>query len=161
MAPPIEKIIRPDYATNLGDTAGPSNIENTETDINEPVENSGQAEDSDMLFNPGHVIGKVYQLVYRKDHKLCPQGVKRCEICARAFVEEDIVVVKTVGERHFCKDGQEQRTRGNVYLHFLTKGLQDYDKKFEIKHVRIPRRTAEQLPANVLGGFQKKGMKVV
>ena len=73
LAPPIEKIIRPNYATNLGDTAGPSNIENTETDINKPVENSGQAEDSDMLFNPDCVIGKVYQLVYRKDHKLCPQ----------------------------------------------------------------------------------------
>ena len=36
-----------------------------------------------------------------------------------------------------------------------------YDKIFEIKHVRIPKRTAELLPANVLGGFQKKGMKVV
>ena len=93
---------------------GPSNIENTETDINEPVENSGQAEDSDMLFNPDRVIGNMYQLVYRKDHKLCPQGVKKCEICTRAFVEEDIVVVKTVGERRFRKDGQEQRTRGDV-----------------------------------------------
>ena len=51
LAPPIGKIIRPDYATNLGDTAGPSNIGNTETDINEPVENSGKAEDSDMLLD--------------------------------------------------------------------------------------------------------------
>ena len=34
-------------------------------------------------------------------------------------------------------------------------------RNFEIKHVRNPKRTAEQLPANVLGGFHKKGMKVV
>ena len=108
---------RPQHATftntNMTDMLPPGehnrqqNIENTGTDINEPVENSGQAEDSDMLFNPDRVIGKVYQLVYRKDHKLCPQGVKRCEICVRAFVEEDIVVVKTVAERRFCKDSHE------------------------------------------------------
>ena len=60
---------------------------------------------NNSIYDPERILNNVYHLVYRQDYKLCHKSVKRCEICFRGFTEEDLLLVKTVGDRKYRKDG--------------------------------------------------------
>ena len=101
-------------------------------------------------------------MVYRDDDKHCPKTVKRYQSCLRAFIESDIVVIKTSGERtHHCtKSGKEKISFGNLYLHFLIKCLKQYDSKFKVSQIHVPSYTAGRLSIDVVRSPTEKGLKL-
>ena len=114
------------------------------------------------FFSPKYIIGQQsrclilksrqrsawkVQLVHRDHPKLCPKSVWRCEHCRIAFKATDILLVKTVGVREITdKAGSKKKFSGNVYMHYLTKCLREYDLNFTFKMVSVPKGTQEKLP---------------
>jgi hypothetical protein len=93
------------------------------------------------ILNPDRITGKQYDLVHRDDTKLCPKGVQRCEQCRVNFNQADKVIVKSVGIRERTdKSGKVVKYTGNVYLHYLTNCLKEYDQNFPFKIMQSPFR---------------------
>ena len=44
------------------------------------------------------------------------------------------------------KAGSNKKFSGNVYMHYLTKCLREYDLNFTFKMVSVPKGTQEKLP---------------
>lgn len=66
---------------------------------------------------------------------MCPKSVQRCEQCRVAFGKNDVVLVKTVGSRERTdKNGKSIKYQGNVYLHYLTTCLKEYDQHLGKMH---------------------------
>ena len=56
------------------------------------------------------------------------------------------MLVKTVGVREITdKAGSKKKFSGNVYMHYLTKCLREYDFNFTFKMVSVPKGTQEKL----------------
>ena len=113
------------------------------------------------LLDPDRVNHK-YQLVARSDTKLCPKQVARCEHCRISFQSFDIAEIKTVGlrERYDKKTGEIVKQQANVYLHFLTECLKQYDQKFKFSSVMVSNRTQEHLPSASLDLLKSKGCNI-
>ena len=85
------------------------------------------------LWNPYRRHKKIYNLVIRKDYKLCPKQVARCEKCKIGFEDHDMAVIKTTGMRERAdKKGKLIKYHANIYLHFLTECPKSHEKKFSI-----------------------------
>ena len=90
---------------------------------------------------------------------MCPKSVRRCEHCRIAFNATNILLVKTVRVREITdKTGSKKKFSGNMYLHYLTKCLKQYDLNFNFKMVSVPKRTQEKLPEGGPEQIRKKGM---
>ena len=112
-------------------------------------------------LNPDRILGKQFDLVHRDDKKLCPSGVQRCEQCRISFNQADKAIVKTVGVRERTeKSGKICRYTGNVYLHYLTKCLKDYNQNFSFRAVKVPSRTLTFLPEGSAAKLKEKGLQV-
>ena len=71
-----------------------------------------------------------------------------------------MVLVKTVGSRERTdKNGKTVKYQGNVYLHYLTSCLREYDQNFSFKNVVVSARTLALLPDNSRQIFLDKGLK--
>ena len=120
--------------------------------------------DSDNEFdamNPDRVFTRPFTLVIRNDGRNCPKNVKRCESCKFSFGTLDTVLVKSTGTRSFTdNNGKQQHRQGNVYLHYLTKCLMEFDAKFTFTALRVPKRTKELLSANNIRKLVTKGCKL-
>ena len=93
------------------------------------------------ILDPDRITGKHYDLVHRDDNKLCPKSVQRCEQCRVAFNHADKVLVKSVGVRERTdKSGKIVKYTGNVYLHYLTTCLKEYDQNFSFNAITVPSR---------------------
>lgn len=117
----------------------------------------------DMSFlDPSRTIETEYMLVLRSDHKLCPKQVKRCQYCRRDFLSKDLLVIKTFGDRGEFENerGQLVPTEGNIYVHFLTKCLTEYDGKFLFSEVVVPDRTRQKIPASWKPLLISSGIKI-
>ena len=91
--------------------------------------------------------------------KLCPKSVRRCEHCQIAFNETDILLVKTVGVRGITdKTGAKKKFSCNIYLHYLTKCLREYDLHFNFKMVSASKRAQEKLAEGGPEQTRKKRM---
>ncbi|CAB4033922.1 Hypothetical predicted protein [Paramuricea clavata] len=113
------------------------------------------------VLNPDRIAGKQFDLVHRNDNKLCPKSVKRCEQCRISFNQADLVLVKTVGVReHTDKSGKHVKHMGNVYLHYLTKCLKEFDQNFSFGAVNVPARTLTFLPKGSSEKLREKGLHV-
>lgn len=113
------------------------------------------------FLNPERVQGKQYQLVSRYDHKLCPKGVQRCEQCRTAFNHTDKVIVKSMGVRERTdKSGKVVKYSGNVYFHFLTQCLKEYDQNFSFSSITVPAHTLAFLPEGTQAKLEAKGLIV-
>ena len=111
------------------------------------------------FLDPERVHGKQYQLVSRDDHKLCPKSVQRCEQCRTSFNHTDKVIVKSVGVRERTdKSGKVVKYSGNVYLHFLTQCLKEYDQNFSFSSITVPKHTLAFLPAGGQEKLEAKGL---
>ena len=98
-------------------------------------------------------------MVHRDDAKLCLKSVRRCEHCRLAFNATDILLVKTVGVREITdKKGSKKKLSGNIYLHYLTNCLRNYNLNFNFKMVSVPKRSQEKLPEGGPEQIRKKGM---
>jgi hypothetical protein len=87
--------------------------------------------------------------------------VQRCEQCRVSFHQADIVLVKTVGIRERTdKSGKQVKYSGNVYLHYLTKCLTDFDQNFSFSAITVPARTLTFLPEGSRETFAAKGLQV-
>ena len=87
--------------------------------------------------------------------------MQRCEQCRVAFQQADIVLVKTVGVRERTdKSGKLVKYMGNVYLHFLTKCLKEFDQSFKFSAVTVPSKTLTFLPHGSRENLEAKGLKV-
>lgn len=76
------------------------------------------------------------------------------------FWKKDVVLVKTVGSRERTdKNGKTVKYQGNVYLHYLTSCLREYDQNFSFKNVVVSARTLALLPDNSRQIFLDKGLK--
>jgi len=99
------------------------------------------------FLNPERITGKQYQLVSRDDSKLCPKSVQRCEQCRTVFNQTDKVVIKSVGVRERTdKSGKVNKYSGNVYFHYLTQCLKEFDQNFAFSSITVPSRTLGFLP---------------
>ena len=91
------------------------------------------------MLDPDCIAGKQYELMHRNDTKLCPKMVQRCEQCRVSFHQADIVLVKTVG---ICertdKSGKQVKYSGNIYLHYLTKCLTEFNQNFAVPAITVP-----------------------
>ena len=113
------------------------------------------------MLDPDRVPRQSYDLVHRSDSKMCPKAVQRCEQCRVAFGRNDVVLVKTVGHRERTdKNGKTVKYQGNVYLHYLTSCLREYDQNFSFGNIEVSARTLALLPANSREMFLNKGLKV-
>ena len=114
------------------------------------------------FLDPDRISGNQYELVSRDDGKLCPKSVQRCEQCRMAFHQADKVVVKSVGVRvqRTDKSGKIVKYTGNLYLHFLTKCLSEYDRKFAFSAITVPTRTLKFLPEGGRAMLGAKGLHV-
>ena len=87
--------------------------------------------------------------------------MQRCEQCRVAFQQADIVLVKTVGVRERTdRSGKLVKYTGNVYLHFLTKCLKEFDQNFKFSAVTVPSKTRKFLPDGSRENLEAKGLKV-
>ena len=79
-----------------------------------------------------------------------------------AFHQADKVVVKSVGvrERTDNSSGKIVKYTGNLYLHFLTKCLTEYDQKFSFSAITVPARTLTFLPKGGREMLEAKGLLV-
>ena len=112
-----------------------------------------------MFLDPDRDQPEKYQMVHRDDPKLCPKSVRRCEHCRLAFNATDILLVKTVGVREITdKKGSKKKLSGNIYLHYLTNCLRNYNLNFNFKMVSVPKRSQEKLPEGGPEQSRKKGM---
>ena len=113
------------------------------------------------VLNPDRITGKQFDLVHRTDNKLCPKTVQRCEQCRISFNQADTVFVKTVGVRERTdKTGKISKYTGNVYLHYLTKCLKEFDQKFSFSAINVPIRTLTFLPDGSRERLSRKGLQV-
>lgn len=111
-------------------------------------------------LNPDRPYKKHFFLVHRKDSKNCPVNVKRCQICKRAFSEEDWVIVKTEGLHEFTdKKGKQRTTKGNIYIHYLRACLDEYQQNFSFQMMTVLKSTLSHLPENAVQKFTKQGCK--
>ena len=97
-------------------------------------------------------------MVYRDDVKTLSIVCETMPILFACFIESDIVVIKTSGERtHHCtKTGKEKISFGNLYLHFLANCLKQYDSKFEISQIHVPSYTTGRLSIHVVRSLKEK-----
>jgi len=59
----------------------------------------------------------------------------------------DKVIIKSVGVRERAdKAGKTVKYTGNVYLHYLTNCLKEYDQNFAFNAINVPSRTINRLP---------------
>ena len=113
------------------------------------------------VLNPDRITGKQFDLVHRTDNKLCPKTVQRCEQCHISFNQADTVLVKTVGVRDRTdKTGKISKYTGNVYLHYLTKCLKEFDQNFSFSATNVPIRTLTFLPEGSCERLNSKGLQV-
>ena len=113
------------------------------------------------ILNPDRIAGKQFDLVHRDDNKLCPKTVQRCEQCRVAFNQSDKVVIKSVGARERTdKSGKVVKYTGNVYLHYLTNCLKEYDQNFSFHAITVPSRTLKHLPRGSRETLTAKGLQV-
>ena len=113
------------------------------------------------MIDPDRIRGNHYSLVHRQDHKLCSKSVTRCEQCRTAFNQTDVVLLKTVGVRERTDNsGKILKHTGNIYLHYLTKCLMEYDQNFKFGAIIVPHKTIQLLPSGRKEAFQKKGLQV-
>ena len=78
-----------------------------------------------------------------------------------AFHQADKVVVKSVGVRERTdKAGKLVKYTGNLYLHFLTKYLSEYDQKFAFSAITVPARTLIFLSEGGRAMLEAKGLHV-
>ena len=111
------------------------------------------------FLDPDRISGNQYELVSRDDGKLCPKSVQRCEQCRVAFHQADNVVVKSVGVRESTDEsGKLVKHTGNLYLHFLTKCLSEYDLKFAFSAITVPARTLTFLPEGGRAMLEANGL---
>lgn len=129
--------------------------------------NNDSNQDNDIpaelaFLDPDREQNKQYMLVLRKDYKLCPKRVTRCQQCQIAFTEEsDKFVIKTRGMRERPPDkGGKKLYEGNVYLHFLTDCLKKWDKKFKYEAVIVPNSTKEKTQDKWKPYLRKRGIKI-
>ena len=112
------------------------------------------------ILDPDRITGKHYDLVHRDDNKLCPKSVQRCEQCRVAFNHADKVLVKSVGVRERTdKSGKIVKYTGNVYLHYLTTCLKEYDQNFSFNAITVPSRTIKLLPEGSRESLAAKGLQ--
>ena len=103
------------------------------------------------LLDPDRV---EYHLVLWCDTKSCPPSVSRCQQCSA-----DIAVVKTSGKRERCgKKGQVMKYHGNIYLHFLTKCLNQHDVNFAFEKIAVRKNAQHSLPDSVKLMLEGKGV---
>ena len=113
------------------------------------------------ILNPDRIAGKQFDLVHRDDHKLCPKTVQRCEQCRVAFNASYKVVVKSNGIRERTdKSGKIVRYTGNVYLHYLTNCLKEYDQNFSFHAITVPSSKLKHLPKGSRDKLVAKGLQV-
>lgn len=111
-------------------------------------------------FNPDRTTSRSYTLVLRNDHANCPKKVKRCENCKIQFLS-DVVVVKTTGERQFKdKKGENVVQTGNIYLHYMTKCLKEFDQNFQFISLIVPTYTQAGLSRGNIDQLVRKGCKL-
>ena len=71
------------------------------------------------------------------------------------------MLVKTVGVRERTdKTGKIVKYTGNVYLHYLTKCLKEFDQRFSFSAITVPARTLSFLPEGSHESFAAKGLQV-
>lgn len=113
------------------------------------------------ILDPDRIAGRQFDLVHRDDNKLCPKTVQRCEQCRVAFNLADKVVIKSVSVRERTdKTGKIVKYTGNVYLHYLTNCLKEYDQNFSFNAITVPSRTLKYLPKGSRETLEAKGLQV-
>lgn len=58
------------------------------------------------------------------------------------------------------KSGKQVKYTGNVYLHYLTNCLKEYDQNFAFQAITVPSRTLKLLPRGSREALQAKGLQV-
>jgi len=123
--------------------------------------NHGTNKDDDLILDPDRATVNPFLLVRRNDYDNCPKKVKRCEACKILFTT-DIVVIKTSGEREFTdKKGKKNHQHGNVYIHYLTKCIRQYDPMFTFSQLVVPESTQDGLSNGNIQELKRKGCKLL
>ena len=111
-------------------------------------------------LDPDRSTYRMYYLVHSKDKKSCPANVSRCNACKLLFQTHDVVLVRTQGTREWTdKDGIRKTSTSNVYLHYLSKCLTDFDGAFKFENVIVLKETLKLLPDAAIERFRNKKMK--
>ena len=114
------------------------------------------------MFDPDRPVHSGLTLVCRNDTKNCPKSVRRCEVCKRQFMDSDLVIVKTAGEREFVDaKGIRVQQHGNIYLHYLTACLSKFDQSFQFWKIHIAKDTQRNLSKESLQKLVAKVCKLV
>ena len=56
------------------------------------VHSEEEIDDEEDPFNPQRTVAQKYDLVHRKDTKLCPKKVTTCQSCPTSFRQSDVVL---------------------------------------------------------------------
>lgn len=129
--------------------------------MNQATTSTPRASTQVDILDPDRIAGKHFELVHREDHKLCPKAVQRCEQCRVGFNMADKVVIKSVGVRERTdKSGKIVKYSGNVYLHYLTSCLREYDQNFSFHAITVPSRTLKYLPRGSRETLLAKSLQV-
>ena len=119
-----------------------------------------KAHEPDIL-DPDHDPSQSLTLVLRSDHANCPKKVKRCEACKIAFSSE-MVVIKSAGEREFTKkNGERVHQVGNIYLHYLTKCINQFKPNFKFSDIDVLKSTQNGLSKRNITELVRRGCKML
>ena len=87
--------------------------------------------------------------------------MKRCEQYKRQFGKTDRILVKTTGEREYVnKKGEVVQQVANVYLHYLTSCLVQFETSFKFENIQILKDTQNLLTKSQLQRLVVKGCKL-
>ena len=71
------------------------------------------------------------------------------------------MIIKSVGFRERTDEsGKIVKYTGNIYLHYLTNCLKEYDQNFAFNAINVPSRTVTFLPKGSRETFVAKGLRV-
>lgn len=110
-------------------------------------------------FNPDTPRQTAYHLVHKRYKKSFPASVQRCQECRICFTDMDWVAVKTTALQEYTnKEGRRVKSvGGNIYLHYLTKCIHEYDQNFSFSSARVSRDIQSVLRENELEKLKEKG----
>ncbi|KAK3751279.1 hypothetical protein QZH41_002728 [Actinostola sp. cb2023] len=129
------------------------------------------SQEIDEYLEQGLAVDTIYSTLSRKaccktfyEQQLCkcwhgfPESRK---IHRTVFNQTDKVVIKSVGVRERTdKSGKVIKYSGNVYFHYLTQCLKEFDQNFAFSSITVPSCTMGFLPEGARERLEAKGLMV-
>lgn len=126
-----------------------------------PVKISKISSTNWKVKSPEITTNDIFNSDRRPTKQSFPTTVQRCQECRISFMPQDFVGVKTTSDREYTdKNGQKKKSFGNVYLHYITTCLKEFDQNFNFNSINVPKGTQNHLKPSEIHKLKTKGCNI-